>query len=135
MKRQVTRNQHGIEVKECCASCKHKDLTRLVLARYCSQHHEKVKPRECCEQWEMSEQMEAAGSGGGKVKKKAYLKYVLDVREDESLADQLGIKFPHKSIEQIRRDFEEKNGSIYVTMGTGPSVMFFKMSQWFLSPV
>ena len=124
MKRQVTRNQHGIEVKKCCASCKHKDLTRLVLARYCSQHHEKVKPRECCEQWEMSEQMEAAGSGGGKVKKKAYLKYVLDVREDESLADQLGIKFPHKSIEQIRRDFEEKNGSIYVTLGTGTIVTF-----------
>ena len=124
MKRQVTRNQHGIEVKKCCASCKHKDLTRLVLARYCSQHHEKVKPRECCEQWEMSEQMEAAGSGGGKVKKKAYLKYVLDVREDESLADQLGIQFPHKSIEQIRKDFEEKNGSMYVTLGTGTIVTF-----------
>ena len=124
MKHQVTRNQHGIEVKKCCASCKHKDLTRLVLARYCSQHHEKVKPRECCEQWEMSEQMEAAGSGRGKVKKKAYLKYVLDVREDESLADQLGIKFPHKSIEQIRKDFEEKNGSIYVTLGTGTIVTF-----------
>ena len=124
MKHQVTRNQHGIEVKKCCASCKHKDLTRLVLARYCSQHHEKVKPRECCEQWEMSEQMEAAGSGGGKVKKKAYLKYVLDVREDESLADQLGIKFPHKSIGQIRKDFEEKNGSIYVTLGTGTIVTF-----------
>ena len=124
MKRQVTRNQHGIEVKKCCASCKHKDLTRLVLARYCSQHHEKVKPRECCEQWEMSEQMEAAGSGGGKVKKKAYLKYVLDVREDESLADRLGIKFPHKSIGQIRKDFEEKNGSIYVTLGTGTIVTF-----------
>lgn len=122
MKHQVTRNQHGIEVKKCCASCKHKDLTRLVLARYCSQHHEKVKPRECCEQWEMSEQMEAAGSGGGKVKKKAYLKYVLDVREDESLADQLGIKFPHKSIGQIRKDFEEKNGSIYVTLGPVPIV-------------
>ena len=128
MKHQVTKNQHGIEVKKCCASCKHKDLTRLVLARYCSQHHEKVKPRECCEQWEMSEQMEAAGSGGGKVKKKAYLKYVLDVREDESLADQLGLKFPHKSIDQIRRDYEEKNGSIYVTLGvtlgTGTIVTF-----------
>jgi len=39
---------------------------------------------------------------------------VLEVREDESLADQLGIKFPHKTLEQIRKDFEEKNGSIYV---------------------
>ena len=62
----------------------------------------------------MSEQMQAAGLSGGKVKKKAYLKYVLDVREDESLADQLKIQFPHKSISQIRREFEAKNGSIYV---------------------
>ena len=124
MKHQVTKNQHGIEVKKCCASCKHKDLTRLVLARYCSQHHEKVKPRECCKQWEISEQMQAAGSAGGKVKKKAYLQYVLEVREDESLADQLKIQFPHKSLEQIRKDFEEKNGSIYVTLGTGTIVTF-----------
>jgi len=64
----------------------------------------------------MSEQMEAAGSGRGKVKKKAYLKYVLEVREDESLADQLGIKFPHKTLEQIRKDFEEKNGSILLSL-------------------
>ena len=129
------RNQYGIEVKECCASCRHKDLTRLLLARYCTQHQKKVKPRECCEQWEMSEQMQAAGLSGGKVKKKAYLKYVLEVRADErlrvgerssgmSLADQLGIKFPHKSLEQIRKDFEEKNGSIYVTLGTGTIVTF-----------
>ena len=108
------RNSHGVEIRECCASCKFKDLTRLMSSRFCLQHHKKVKPRECCEQWTMSEQMEAAGSGGGKVKKKAYLKYVLEVRADESLADQLGIKSPHKTLEQIRRDFEEKNGSIYV---------------------
>jgi len=119
------RNQHGIEIRECCASCKFKDLTRLVLARYCSLHRKKVKPRECCEQWEMSEQMEAAGSGRGKVKKKAYLKYVIQVREDESLAEQLGLsQYQHKSIEQIRKDFEEKNGSIYVTLGTGTIVTF-----------
>ena len=24
------RNEHGIEIRECCASCKHKDLTRFV---------------------------------------------------------------------------------------------------------
>lgn len=108
------RNSHGVEIRECCASCKHKDLTRLISSRFCLQHHKKVKPRECCEQWAMSEQMEAAGSGGGKIKKKAYLKYVLQVREDESLADQLKVQIPHKSLAEIRRDFEEKNGSIYV---------------------
>ena len=83
-------------------------------SRFCLQHHKKVKPRECCEQWAMSEQMEAAGSGGGKIKKKAYLKYVLQVREDESLADQLKVQLPHKTLTEIRRDFEAKNGSIYV---------------------
>ena len=88
------------------------------------QHLKSVKPRGHCKQWAMSEQMQAAGLSGGKVKKKAYLKYVLEVREDESLADQLGIKFPHKSIKQIRKDFEEKNGSIYVTLGTGTIVTF-----------
>ena len=110
------RNQYGIEVKECCASCRHKDLTRLMSSRFCLQHQKKVKPRECCEQWEMSEQMQAAGLSGGKVKKKAYLKYVIEVREDESLADQLKIQIPHKSLEQIRQDFEEKNGSIYLSL-------------------
>ena len=110
------RNQYGIEVKECCASCRHKDLTRLLLARYCTQHQKKVKPRECCEQWEMSEQMQAAGLSGGKVKKKTYLKYVLQVREDESLADQLKVQIPHKSLTEIRRDFETKNGSIYLEL-------------------
>ena len=108
------RNSHGVEIRECCASCKHKDLTRLISSRFCLQHHKKVKPRECCEQWAMSEQMEAAGSGGGKVKKKAYLKYVLQVREDESLADQLKVQIPHKTLTEIRQDFEAKNGSIYV---------------------
>lgn len=108
------RNQHGIEVRECCASCRHKDLTKLATARFCQLHQKSVKPREWCEQWAMSEQMEAAGSAGGKVKKQAYLKYLMAVREDESLADQLKVQYPHKSIEQIRREFEEKNGSIYV---------------------
>ena len=108
------RNSHGVEIRECCASCKHKDLTRLISSRFCLQHHKKVKPRECCEQWAMSEQMEAAGSGGGKIKKKAYLKYVLQVREDESLADQLKVQIPHKTLTEIRQDFEAKNGSIYV---------------------
>ena len=109
------RNQHGIEIRECCASCKYKDLTRLISSRFCLQHQKKVKPRGHCKQWAMSEPMEAAGSARGKVKKKAYLKYVLQVREDESLADQLGLsQFPHKTLTEIRRDYEEKNGSIYI---------------------
>ena len=119
------RNDYGIEVRECCASCRYKDLTRLMNSRFCTEHHKGVKPKHCCKQWALSEQLEAAGSGRGKVKRKAYLKYLLEVREDErlrvgerssgmSLADQLGIQFPHKTIDQIRQEFENKNGSIYL---------------------
>lgn len=108
------KNSHGIEVRECCASCRHKDLTRLINSRYCTEHHKGVKPKHCCERWALSEQLEAAGSGRGKVKRKAYLRYLLEVREDESLADQLGIQFPHKTIDQIRQEFEKNHGSIYL---------------------
>ena len=48
------------------------------------------------------------------MKRKAYLKFVLEVREEESLADQRGLHIVHKTIDQIRREFEEKNGSIYI---------------------
>lgn len=110
------RNSHGIEVKECCASCRYKDLTRLMTARFCIEHHKGVKPRDCCEQWAISEQMEAAGRGGGQVKRRAYLRYLIEVRADESLADQLGIRAPHKTIDQIREEFEKNQGSIYLSL-------------------
>ena len=110
----MMRNKYGVEVRECCASCMFKDLTKLAASRFCLMHHKSVKPRGYCEQWKMSEQLEAAGSSGGKVKKQAYLKYLLAIREEESLALQQGIRIPHKSVEQIRKEFEEKNGSIYV---------------------
>ena len=108
------RNIHGIEVKECCASCRFKDLTRLMTARYCTARNKSVKPKGCCKQWAISDQLEAAGRGGGQVKRREYLRYLLEVRSDESLADQLGIHAPHKSIDQIRQEFETNHGSIYI---------------------
>ena len=87
----IHRNSYGILINRCCASCKFKDLTRLMTARFCLKCQKSVKPRSYCKQWEMSEQMEAAGSGRGKVKKKAYLKYVLEVREDERLRERLRV--------------------------------------------
>lgn len=110
------RNSHGIIINRCCASCKFKDLTRLMTSRYCLQHHKSVKPNGYCKQWAMSEQMEAAGRGGGQVKCRAYLRYLIEVRADESLADQLGIRAPHKTIDQIRQEFENKNGSIFLSL-------------------
>lgn len=110
------RNSHGIEVKECCASCRFKDLTRLMTSRFCIEHQKRVKPREWCYEWALSDQLEAAGSAGGKVKRKAYLKFLLEVRANESLADQMGIRTLHKTIDQIRSEFEKNHGSIFLSL-------------------
>lgn len=58
---QWTRNSHGIRVKQCCASCAHKDLTRSVSKRYCSITGKSVNPCDVCSSWEMNEQMKIAG--------------------------------------------------------------------------
>ena len=110
------KNSHGIEVRVCCASCRHKDLTRLISSRFCLQHHKSVKPKGHCKEWAMSEQLEAAGSGRGKVKCRAYLRYVIAFREEESLAAQRGMKNVCKSLDQIRQEFEKKSGSIFLSL-------------------
>ena len=108
------KNSHGIEVRECCASCRHKDLTRLISSRFCLQHHKSVKPKGHCKEWAMSEQLEAAGSGRGKVKRKDYLMFVLatQLREDE--AKERGEEVEPMSLADIREEFEAMYGDIYV---------------------
>ena len=58
---QWVRNEQGIRVKKCCASCAHKDLTRALSKRYCSICGKNVEPIDVCESWEMSDQMKVAG--------------------------------------------------------------------------
>ena len=48
------KNKYGVEVKECCASCQFKDLTRTSM-RYCRQHKKKVSPHAVCGDWTMSD--------------------------------------------------------------------------------
>lgn len=55
------RNEHGIRVRRCSASCIHKDLTRAVSKRYCMVNEKYVEPLHVCESWEMNEQMKRAG--------------------------------------------------------------------------
>lgn len=55
------RNDYGIKVKRCCASCIHKDLTRAVSKRYCKMNGEYIEPLHVCDSWEMNEQMKMAG--------------------------------------------------------------------------
>jgi hypothetical protein len=64
----------------------------------------------------MSEQLQLAGRTQGRVKRKEYLMYLVAVREDESLSEQMGLKIKAKSIAQVRAEFEREHGSIYVNI-------------------
>lgn len=107
------RNAFGIEVKKCCASCAHKDLTRAVTKRYCTEHEQGVNPCNVCSLWRMSAQLKVAGMTSGRVKRKEYLTYLVSVREEEAIARQNGLTVTAKSIEQIKVGFEKEFGSIY----------------------
>ena len=69
MKRmRMVRNEFGIAVKMACMSCAHKVGTRLRATRYCNVRQKAVEPTDVCRQWQMSDQLKAAGSGQGAVR-------------------------------------------------------------------
>ena len=91
-------------------------MTRAKTVRRCTLRHVAVDSGYCCPLWRLSEQLRQVGLGVGQVKRLDYLKYVLCIRFEEARNEELGIAFQSKSIEQIRRDFEEKNGSIFLSL-------------------
>ena len=52
----------------------------------------------------------------GQVKCKQYLNYLISVRCAEFNLRDHGMKLVHKSIEEIRAEYESKYGSIYIEM-------------------
>ena len=52
----------------------------------------------------------------GKVKCKQYLNYLIGVRNAEFDTRDHGISVVHKSIEEIRAEYESKFGSIYINI-------------------
>lgn len=62
------RNEHGISVKKCCASCRFKRNGRLMTMRLCTKKRIQVEPGYVCKHWEMSENLRVAGNGLGVVR-------------------------------------------------------------------
>ena len=48
------------------------------------------------------------------IKRKEYLQYLADTRDQEFRMKDAGYRVVHKSIKEIRADFESKFGSIYI---------------------
>ena len=116
MKKVYTKNAHGITVKKCCASCCYKNLSKANHVRFCTQHGKEVKACGLCSLWEMSKQVQLAGWSKGRVKRKEYLEYILTECEDRKTATQLGLHVVAKSIEVLRQEFEQEQGSIYINI-------------------
>ena len=54
------RNQHGIRVRACCASCMFKEVTNGG-KRFCACRHQMVEPLNKCKYWQMSSRLEMVG--------------------------------------------------------------------------
>ena len=103
------RNRNGIEVRECCASCKFRHI-ESARGRFCSEHRVAVKKNDRCKSWEISEGIQHAGDGGGMVKTPEYLKFLVQMRDRELEGENLcGSRSP-------REIYEELYGSIYINI-------------------
>ena len=54
------RNQHGIRVRACCASCLLKEITQDG-KRICTHHHCRVDALDKCRHWQMAEVLQEIG--------------------------------------------------------------------------
>jgi hypothetical protein len=109
------RNENGIMIKKCCASCKKRKLDNE-LGRSCSRHKVLVDSDDCCKKWVLSPKLNNAGNGIGKVKSRSYLNYYrkkwmqqIDALERGEIdGNQM------KCAGEIREEYEREYGSIYV---------------------
>ena len=63
------KNRYHIEIKECCASCQHREVDEEG-THICELMQLKVKGEFVCPRWQMSSGLQNAGMSGGKVKQK-----------------------------------------------------------------
>ena len=109
-------NKYGVKIIKWCASCDAKVITTTGTCRMCSLDHKEVKPYDGCNNWQLSEGLEEAGSAKGGVKRKAYFNYLQEVRDREATARNLGLRITAKTLEEVRAEFEIDNNSIFINL-------------------
>ena len=111
--REMLVNRYGIAVKKCCASCQHKCLTDIA-ERKCELTGRRVKGKQKCNDWELSEKLEMMGCERGRVQRRAYQLTLMEVRASESLATMRGLTITPKPLEDIQMEFETEHGSRFL---------------------
>ena len=117
MKKKCVRNEHGINIKMCCASCKQRKITSD-RGRVCGLTSNKVKAGNCCNQWEMTPRLQNAGLSGGQVKSWRYLSYYRErwTEQRDALTSGRITAATMLSAEEIREEYEQEQGSIYINI-------------------
>lgn len=72
---QQVKNNFGINIKVCCASCQFKEY-KDDKERICKLSKLATHPSEYCTSWKMEEGLMNIGKGGGRVKRKKWFEYV-----------------------------------------------------------
>lgn len=73
----TVKNSIGVDIVICCASCQYKEF-KDDKERVCKITGTVTYPSENCTNWRMSEKLQNVGKGGGRVKKKAWFKFVAE---------------------------------------------------------
>lgn len=114
------KNRHGIAIKKCCASCQHNGGTKGAdNSRICTNHQGVKRPSDVCPEWELRHVSdppergeiiyENAGLSGGRVKAFSYLKFLHDYEQPRD-------KREHVPVKQIREEYQQQYGDIFVKM-------------------
>lgn len=101
MQKLFTKNKNGFRINMCCASCGHKDVKDSKL-RICRLSNQDVDKEYYCPAWKMAGIFEDFVEGMGRVKKKAYLEFILDARSKSN-----------QTVEEMREEWKSVHGDIY----------------------
>ena len=108
-------NQYGIPIKKCCASCKKRMISNEV-GRYCERSGTAVEGGWYCRKWAMHPKLQNAGKGGGRVKSIRYLRFYQErkIKLYNSLKACRMKRDELPSTADIRREYEQEKGSVYI---------------------
>lgn len=112
---EVVKNPCFLRIKKECRSCKFKCL-EWDSRRNCQLTDLRVEPTGACADWEMSDCLMKMGRSLGTVKSKAYLDFVQRKRLAEDVLMEQGLigEEDRQPVEELRQEYMEKYGSIYV---------------------
>ena len=113
MKKQVAVNQCGVMINKCCASCKNRVFDDNEM-RTCKLTGKHVRGNHVCNCWVMNKGLKCLGCHHGKVQRRDYQLYLLEVRASELEARARGFDVPPASVKSIQRDFELLHGSRFI---------------------